>query len=200
MKVIFVDRDGVINKYPGDTKYVTSWKEFRFLPAAKLAIARLYKNKFKIFVISNQAGVGKGLFSQKALDNITENMLQAIEKSKGKIAAVYYCTHRRQDDCSCRKPRTGLIDIVRKKYSIRNLDNSFFIGDTIRDINTAKTAGLKSILVLSGKEKLSNRKNWETQPDFIFKDLYAAADFILGTVLKSKQNRPPNELRTVPDD
>lgn len=179
MKVIFLDRDGVINKYPGDTKYVTSWKEFRFLPRAKKAITKLYHNGFKIFVISNQAGVNKGLFSQEALDEITKNMLREIEKSKGKIEAVYYCTHRQEENCSCRKPKAGLIDIVKKKYSISNLNTSFFIGDTIRDINTARRAGCQSILVLSGREKLSNRKNWELKPDFIFKDLYQAAEFIL---------------------
>lgn len=178
MRAVFLDRDGVINKYPGDTKYVNNWKEFRFLPRAKKAIAKLHQNKFKMFIISNQAGIGKGLFSQKSLDTITKNMLGAIEKSKGKIDAVYYCTHRQEENCFCRKPKAGLLDMAKKDYLI-NITNSFFIGDTIRDIYTAKAAGCKSILVLSGKEKLSNRKNWEAQPDFIFKDLYQAAEFIL---------------------
>jgi len=64
MKVVFLDRDGVINKYPGDTRYVTSLKEFRFLPLAKKALARLYKEGYQIFIISNQAGVSKGIFSR----------------------------------------------------------------------------------------------------------------------------------------
>ena len=88
MKAIFLDRDGVINRYPGDGKYITSWREFKFLPRAKKAIAKLYKNRFKIFVISNQAGVNKGIFSQNRLDTITKNMLQEIEESKGKIDKV----------------------------------------------------------------------------------------------------------------
>ena len=178
MKAIFLDRDGVINRYPGDGKYVTSWKEFKFLPKAKKAIAKLYKNRFKIFVISNQAGVNKGIFSQNRLDFITKNMLKAIEESQGKIDKVYYCTHRQQDNCSCRKPKAGLMHLAKKQYQV-NLKNSFFIGDTIRDVKTAKAAGCKSILVLSGKEKLSNRKNWETQPDFIFSNFYKATEFIL---------------------
>jgi len=178
MKVVFLDRDGVINRYPGDTKYVTSWKEFRFLPRAKIAIARLHQNNFKIFVISNQGGVNKGIFSQKTLDLITRNMLKAIEKAKGKIEAVYYCIHRQEENCSCRKPKAGLIGIAKKNRHL-DLKNSFFIGDTIRDVKTAKAAGCKSILVFSGKEKFSNRKNWEVQPDFTFPNLYAAAEFIL---------------------
>lgn len=187
MKVIFLDRDGVINRYPGDTKYVTEWKEFRFLPRAKIALARLYKNGFKVFVISNQAGVGKGIFSQKSLDFITRKMLRAVEKSQGKIEGVYYCTHRQEDSCSCRKPKAGSIELVKKNYSF-SLKDSFFIGDTIADVHTAKAAGCKSILVLSGKEKLPDRKNWPVQPDFVFKDLYTATEFILNPVRKPNVN------------
>lgn len=178
MRVIFLDRDGVINRYPGDTKYVTAWKEFHFLPRVRLAIAKLHKNRFRLFVISNQAGVNKGIFSQETLDAITKKMLYEIEESGGKIEGAYYCTHRQDENCSCRKPKVGLIDMIKKKFPV-DLKNSFFIGDTIRDVHTARLAGCKSILVLSGKEKLSNRQNWQAQPDFIFKNLYAATRFIL---------------------
>ena len=177
MKAIFLDRDGVINRYPGDTKYVTSWKEFRFLPNAKKAIALFAGKKYLIFVISNQAGVSKGLYSQDTLNNITSRMLKALEKSGARISAVYYCTHRDEDHCSCRKPKAGLIKLAVKGKKIY-LKNSFFIGDTIRDVRAAKAAGCKSILVFSGAEKPSNRDNWQTYPDFTFKDLYAAAKFI----------------------
>ena len=178
MKAIFLDRDGVINKYPGDKNYVTSWSNFHFLPKVKLAIANLHKNNFKLFIISNQAGVGKGVFSQRVLDFITKNMLKGIKRAEGKIDAVYYCTHLKEENCTCRKPKAGLIDIVKKRYPL-DLNSSFFIGDTIRDVVTAKAAGCKSILLLSGKEKLSNRKNWEAQPDFVFKGLFEAAEFII---------------------
>lgn len=180
MKAIFLDRDGVINKYPGDKKYVTSWKEFHFLPKAKSAIAKLCRKKFAMFIISNQAGVGKGIYSQEKLDLITKNMLEGIKKSGGKINAVYYCTHRKTVRCPCRKPKSGLIDIARKRFPI-TLSGSFFIGDTIRDVLTARAAGCKSVLVLSGKEKLSNRKKWKVKPDFIFRDLFSAAEFILNS-------------------
>src|SRR3989338_627582 len=177
MKAIFLDRDGVINRYPGDTKYVTSWKEFHFLPNAKKAIALFAGKKYLIFVISNQAGVSKGLYSQDALNDITNRMLRALEKSGAKVNAVYYCTHRDEDNCSCRKPKAGLVKLAVQGKKI-NLKDSFFIGDTIRDVRAAKAAGCKSILVFSGAEKPSNRDNWQTYPDFTFKDLYAAAKFI----------------------
>jgi D-glycero-D-manno-heptose 1,7-bisphosphate phosphatase len=178
MKTIFLDRDGVINCDPGGKRYVTSWEKFRFVSQAKQAIARLTRKNFKIFIISNQAGVGKGLYSQKTLDLITSNMLREIEKAKGKISEVYYCTHRKEDNCSCRKPKIGLIRKASKRRRI-NFKKSFFIGDTIRDVDTAKRLGCRSILVLSGKEKLTNRKNWQIQPDLIFKNLYSAVEFIL---------------------
>jgi D-glycero-D-manno-heptose 1,7-bisphosphate phosphatase len=178
MKAIFLDRDGVINKYPGDKKYVTSLRKFRFLPNAKRAISKLYKNDFRLFVVSNQAGVGRKIYSKRTLDAITKRMLGEIEKEGGRIEAVYYCTHPKEKNCSCRKPKTGLIEKARMKYPI-NLKKSFFIGDTIRDVNTAKAAGCKSILVLSGREKLKNSKNWELKPDFVFKDIQEAANFIL---------------------
>ena len=182
MKAIFLDRDGVINKYPGDTKYVTSWKEFRFLPNVKKAIALLTGKKYPIFVISNQAGVSKSIYSQDTLNDITNRMLKALEKSGAKINAVYYCTHRDEDHCPCRKPKAGLIKLAVKNKKI-DLKNSFFIGDTIRDIHTAKAAGCKSILVFSGAEKPSHRDDWQAYPDFTFKDLYTAAKFITATAL-----------------
>lgn len=178
MKAIFLDRDGVINRYPGDAKYVTSWKEFRFLPNVKKAVALLTGKKYPIFLISNQAGVGKGLYSQDTLNEITRRMLKALEQSGAKITSVYYCTHRDEDRCSCRKPKAGLIRLAVKDKNI-DLKNSFFIGDTIRDVRTAQAAGCKSILVFSGAEKPSNQDKWQARPDFTFKDLYAAARFIV---------------------
>jgi histidinol-phosphate phosphatase family protein len=179
MKAIFLDRDGVVNKYPGDTKYVTCLKEFRMLPNSAKAIAGLSRADFKIFVVSNQGGVNKGLFTRDTLDKITETMLAKIKAAGGRINAVYYCIHRSEENCTCRKPKTGLVGLALKEHPEVNLKHSFFIGDTIRDVLTAKSAGCRSILVLSGKEKLTNRKNWEAQPDFIFSNLAAAARFIL---------------------
>lgn len=176
-KALFLDRDGVINRYPGDREYVTSWERFRFLPGAKKALSELSK-KYDLFVVSNQAGVGKGVYHQRELDRITENMLKAVKREGGAIKQVFYCTHRQEENCGCRKPKAGLLTLARKKYRL-NLKDSFFVGDTIRDIETARNAGCKSILVLSGKEKLPGKRDWQLQPDFVFKNLKSAADFLL---------------------
>ena len=177
MKVVFLDRDGVINKYPGDKAYVTSLGKFRFLPRAKKGIALLSKNGFKVFVASNQAGVGRGVYARTTLEAITARMLKGIEDSGGRIDKVYYCTHRKDAGCSCRKPKTGMLRGAGREFKFR-LKGAYFIGDTIRDVLTAHAAGCKSILVLSGKEKSAGRKRWEAKPDFIFKDLLAAARFL----------------------
>ena len=177
MKTVFLDRDGVINKYPGDRFYVTSLSKFRFLPRTKKAIALLAKLGFKVFVASNQAGVGKGIYSQKTLDLITLKMLKDIVKAGGRITKVYYCTHRKEARCACRKPKPGLLKQAAREFRF-SLKGAYFIGDTIRDVLTAQAAGCKSILVLTGKDKLANQKNWEAKPDFIFKDLLAAVNFL----------------------
>jgi len=179
MKIVFLDRDGVINKYPGDRAYVTSLRKFRFLPGAKKAIALLSKNGYKVFVASNQAGVGRGVYSQKTLDAITARMLKDIEKAGGKITKAYYCTHKKDAGCLCRKPKPGLVRKAVKEFDLK-LKGVYFIGDTIRDVLTAHASGCKSILVLAGKEKLNNQANWEAKPDLVFKDLFSAAKFLTG--------------------
>ncbi|MFH1269919.1 MAG: HAD family hydrolase [Candidatus Omnitrophota bacterium] len=181
--VVFLDRDGIINSYPGDSDYVKSWEEFHFLPGVKPALKRLNEKGFSIFIISNQAGVSKGIYSRENLDLITKNMLQELNAHKIDIAAVYYCIHRQEDNCSCRKPKTGLVDTAVAKLKSEGaepeLGRSYFIGDTIRDIETGKAAGLKTILVFSGKEKADNKDKWATFPDYTAKDLSAAVDLIL---------------------
>ena len=110
MKAIFIDRDGVINKDPGGwTKYnyVTTWKEFHFLPRALEALKILKENNVKVIVISNQAGVSKSYFSRQALKAINDKMLKEIEKNGGEIENVYYCLHSDEDNCNCRKPKTA---------------------------------------------------------------------------------------------
>jgi len=182
MRVVFLDRDGVINKHPGDYNYVTSWEDFKFLPGVKPALKKLNDKGFKVFVISNQAGVSKGVFPQKALDLITENMLKELREDKIKLDGVFYCIHKPDENCPCRKPKTGLIDKALDSSNLRDKiirEKSFFVGDTIRDIEAGKSAKLSTILVFSGKEKPENRNNWQTQPDFTACDLSAAVDLIL---------------------
>ena len=183
MRIAFLDRDGVINEYPGDSDYVKSPDEFRFLPEVKESLKRLSGSGFKIIIISNQAGVSKGIYSQDTLDLITQNMLKELNDDKIEISGAYYCTHRQEDNCVCRKPKTGLIDMAVAKLKNEgvhpDLKHSFFIGDTIRDIETGKAAGLVTVLVFSGKEKPGNKSNWPVLPDYTAEGLTEAVDLIL---------------------
>ncbi|MBM3245242.1 MAG: HAD-IIIA family hydrolase [Candidatus Omnitrophica bacterium] len=183
MKAVFLDRDGVINMYPGDFKYVTGWEEFHFIPGVEQALKKLSESGIKLFVISNQAGVSKGLYSKGTLDLITENMLAVLKKSGVTIAGVYYCTHQEAEDCSCRKPKAGLVhkavsDARAKEMNI-DIKNSYFVGDTIRDVEAGKVSGLKTILVFTGKERPENKDKWRITPDFTANTLSDAAEIIL---------------------
>ncbi len=183
MKAIFLDRDGVINRHPGDFKYVTSWKKFKFLKGVKSALRGLFQEGYLLFVISNQAGVSKGVYSQKTLDEITAKMLCQLQKANALFQAVYYCVHKKEENCGCRKPKPGLIKKAikeAKEFGIKiNPKESYFVGDTQRDIEAGNSAGLKTILVFSGKEKPGGQRDWKIKPDFYAKDILAAAKIIL---------------------
>lgn len=176
--LVFLDRDGVINKFPGRFKYVCSQNEFRFLPRSIKAINLLTKAGFSIYVVSNQAGVSKRLYSNETLSKITKNMLSKITQGGGKVKKVFYCTHTKYDNCNCRKPKTGLIDSIIKSHKSKNRVK-YFIGDSIKDVQTGKNSGCKTVLVLSGREKMLNKNNWKEKPDLIARDLYDAVKIIL---------------------
>lgn len=180
-RVIFLDRDGVINKFPGRTKYVASWREFKFLPGSLAALRKLTQAGFLIFVISNQAGVRKKIYTKATLKAITDRMLKRIESKGGEIKKVLYCTHSSADNCSCRKPKTALINKALSFLDFKiDRRHSYLIGDdTARDIPLGKRARLKTILVLSGRDRLSQRASWLKEPDYIFKNLLKAVDFVI---------------------
>ncbi len=183
MKIIFLDRDGVINKYPGDFKYVTRLEDFHLLAGVGSAIKKLNAAGYEIFVASNQAGVSKGAYSQETLDLITQTMLKELKKEGANIKKVHYCTHKQEENCLCRKPKTGLVDqavkLLKEEGKIIDLSRSYFIGDTERDIVTGKSAGLNTILVLTGKERSSELTGWTVKPDFISQDLNEAVEHII---------------------
>ena len=180
MKVVFLDRDGVINKFPGNGSYVTKVKDFHFIPGALEAIRFLTESQYKLFVISNQAGVGKGVYSLDKLKRIDARMIKIVEKSGGKIRKSFYCTHRSDAGCDCRKPGIGLLKKALKilNKTIVHAQKAFFVGDTEGDIKTGHNAGCKTIFVLSGHEDRRYMRKWTVKPDFIIKDLKAAVPII----------------------
>ena len=176
-KVIFIDRDGVINKDPTGG-YVTRWEDFHFLDGSREAVRKLTEAGYEIVLISNQAGVGKGLFTLETLDEITKEMLAEVEKAGGRIRSVFYCPHRKEDNCDCRKPKAGLFRQASEGLDI-DFGQTYFIGDGVMDIEAGKNAGCKTILVLSGKTNLDDIDKWPHQPDYIFKDLLETVNWLL---------------------
>lgn len=145
-KVIFLDRDGVINKKSPKADYVKNWSEFEFLPGAVDAVKNLCKKGYDIYLITNQPGVARGLMTKQDLDLIHQKMQEELEKNGGKIKAIYTCLHGWNDGCDCRKPKSGLLfQAARENYL--DLTKTVFIGDDERDIQAGESAGCKTILV-----------------------------------------------------
>ncbi len=183
LKIVFLDRDGVINEFPGNGRYVTKVKDFHFIPGSLDAIRQLTEEGYTLFVISNQAGVGKGLFTQKKLEQITKKMLEGIKKAGGKIRKVYYATARSDEGSPDRKPGIGLIKKAMKLLGkdMRLARQAYFVGDTESDIQAGKNANMKTIFVLSGREDCVYMRRWDdVVPDYIFKNLLEATKLITG--------------------
>ncbi|MBN1405436.1 MAG: HAD-IIIA family hydrolase [Candidatus Omnitrophica bacterium] len=179
-KFVFLDRDGVINKNPIYLDYVKKPKEFMFLPGSLKAIKLLYDAGFTVAVISNQGGIGKGLFTRADLKAIDKKMIQGIKKAGAELYCICYCIHHPDHGCACRKPKIGLIKRA-VKGARADKKNSYFIGDTERDTVVGKRFGIKAIAVLSG---YNNRRDintkWKVKPHYIAKDLYRAVrDIVL---------------------
>jgi D-glycero-D-manno-heptose 1,7-bisphosphate phosphatase len=177
-KIIFTDRDGVINEFPGMGNYVTRWDQFRFLPKAVEALALLTRAGYEIHVISNQGCVSRGLVTREDLEEITRRMEGEIQKAGGKLAGVFYCLHQVSDHCDCKKPKTSLFEKALKGRAVPRRE-IYFIGDTQEDIEASRNLGCQSVLVLSGKVKEEGIGRLNPPPEHVKKDLWDAAQWIL---------------------
>ena len=176
MRVIFLDRDGVLNSDRAD--YVKSLEEFKILPGAAQAVARLSKAGYRIVVVSNQAGVGKGLISEEILSEITNALHRAVREAGGEIEAFYYCRHTPEDNCDCRKPKPGLILKACEDLRVEPRE-CVFVGDAERDVKAARAAGCGSALVLTGHASARDVARFESHPDYVADNLNDAVDWIL---------------------
>ncbi len=148
-RVVFLDRDGVINKkLEGD--YVKSYDEFIFLPGAIDAIKKIKQNGLMVIIITNQSGIGRGIMSENALIKLHEQMLAEMEKEGVNIDAIYYCPHSPDDGCNCRKPNDGLFKQALMDFNI-DMKNSWMIGDEQKDIEAGEKAGCKTCLLSKGE-------------------------------------------------
>jgi len=157
-KVVFLDRDGVINKKPPKAEYVKSWSEFEFLPGAIEALQLLTQNGYQTFILTNQAGIARGAMSEIDLNDIHEHMKQELYKHQAKIDGIYYCPHGWDEECECRKPKPGMFFQAAREHNL-DLSKTIFIGDDERDLQAGNAAGCKTILVDSEKNLLDTVKS-----------------------------------------
>lgn len=147
-KVAFLDRDGIINENAPDHAYIQRWEDFKFRDGAVDLLKSLSNKGYRLVVITNQQGIGKGLMTSEDLDEIHANMCGQLYDQGVKIDGVFHCPHLAESDCSCRKPKPGLIyqSINEQNFEV-DFAQSLFIGDSISDVEAGLAAGLRTILV-----------------------------------------------------
>ena len=179
MRLVIMDRDGVINQE--SAAYIKSPEEWIPIPGSLEAIARLNKAGFVVVIASNQSGVGRGLFSLKTLEAIHARMESALNAVGGHLDGIFFCPHRPEDDCDCRKPKPGLLKQIAERYHTA-LDGVPFIGDSPRDIAVARAVGARPMLVRTGDGERTLRQMPETVGVEIYADLAEAATKLINEI------------------
>ena len=184
-RAIFIDRDGTISYEVG---YVNHPDRFKIFPFSGRAIQMINASPFLAIVVTNQAGVARGYFTEDLIPVVHERLKQQLAEEGAYLDAIYYCPHHPAGsvkeyaiDCPCRKPKPGMLYKAKDDFNI-DLEKSYVIGDKITDIELAKNVGAKGVFVLTGYglgEYTYQRNSWKVKPDFVAKDLLEAVEWIL---------------------
>jgi D-glycero-D-manno-heptose 1,7-bisphosphate phosphatase len=181
---VFIDRDGTISEEVG---YVNHPSRFRLFPYSPAAIRTLNEGHWLAILVTNQAGVARGYFSEDVILKVHDRLSSELSDQHARLDAIYYCAHHPtvgeppyRLDCDCRKPRAGLIHRAAQDFDI-DLDASWMVGDRYSDVELARNAGLRSAFVLSGYgrgEWEYQRLHWKHQPDLVCENLLEAVESI----------------------
>lgn len=175
MTTLFLDRDGVINvRTPGD--YVKSPDEFFPTEGLEEAMRLLAKKFGRIVVVTNQAGIGKGIMTALELHAVHQRMIQMVEEAGGRIDRVYHCPHRSESGCTCRKPATGMAWLALADFPDIDLEDAWMVGDSHSDMEFAKTLGIRSALIRGKIEEVEMLSRMKI--DFQFDSLLEFARWI----------------------
>lgn len=174
-KIVVIDRDGVINH--DSAEYIKSPAEWRPLPGSLEAIASLHAAGYRIFVVTNQSGLARGLFDAATLAAIHRRMHAAVDAAGGKLAGIYVCPHGPGQSCDCRKPKPGLLRQIEAQHAV-SLRGQPLIGDKCSDLEAAIAVGARPILVRTGQGELALTECAE-RAESIHRDLAAAVDALL---------------------
>ncbi len=178
MKLIILDRDGVINF--GSDQYIKSPDEWRPIPGSLEAIARLTREGWRVVVATNQSGLARGLFEMATLNAIHAKMHKAVAQAGGRIEAVFYCPHAAETECDCRKPKPGLFNEIATRYG-RELAGVPAVGDSLRDLLAAAAVGARPVLVRTGKGEKTLAAGGLPGDTPVFADLGEVVDELLRT-------------------
>ncbi len=177
-RAIFLDRDGVINA--NRTDHVKGWDEFVFLPRALDALQRIVNSNFLVIVATNQAAIHRRMVQEVTVREIHARMQSEIERAGGCIHGIYYCPHRPDENCACRKPQPGMYRQAASDFGL-DLTRSYVIGDAPADIGAARAIGAQPILVLTGRgcdQRLQNSCAECGGNCIVVEDLLAAVEWI----------------------
>lgn len=148
MKLVILDRDGVINQ--DSDQFIKNTTEWKPIPGSLEAIARLNHAGYRVVVASNQSGIGRGLLDMGALNAINDKMYRSLAHVGGRIDALFYCPHAAEANCDCRKPKPGMFNDIAQRFNV-DLAGVPSVGDSLRDLQAAAEAGAQPMLVLTGK-------------------------------------------------
>lgn len=183
---VFLDRDGTVSEEVG---YVNHLSRYKLFPWTIAAIKKLNEAKIKAILVTNQAGVARGYFTEDLIWKVHEQLSAELAKEGAYLDGIYYCPHHPsagvppyRANCECRKPKPGLILQAAQEHEI-DLSRSFMVGDKYTDVELAQKAKVKSIMVMTGYgigEYEYQRKDWPQMPDKIAKDLLEAVEWVIG--------------------
>lgn len=176
MKYIILDRDGVINF--DSPHYIKSPDEWHPIPGSLEAIATLNRAGFHVLVATNQSGIARGYYDLETLNDIHEKLIRELTAVGGYIDEIFFCPHHPDDHCSCRKPQPGMLHQIRDKYHL-SLENTYFVGDSVADVELCLKTGCKPLLVLTGNGKQTLEKYAESHHIPAFENLADTVRFVI---------------------
>ncbi len=176
MKMIILDRDGVINQ--DSDQFIKSPDEWVPIPGSLEAIARLNQSGWRVVVASNQSGVGRGLFGMDTLNAINAKMIESLAQVGGRLDAIFFCPHAADSTCDCRKPKPGLFKQIESRFNV-DLTGVPMVGDSLRDLQAGQAVGCQTFLVLTGKGARTQEDPDLPADTLVFPDLSAIADTLL---------------------
>ena len=176
MKLIILDRDGVIN-FDSDA-YIKSPDEWKPIPGSLEAIARLNQAGYHVVVATNQSGIGRGLFEMATLNTIHDKMHRALAAVGGRVDAVFFCPHAQDADCDCRKPKPGLFEEIASRLNV-SMAGVPSVGDALRDLQATVAVGGRPILVLTGKGRKTQAAGALPEGTLVYADLAEAVKHLI---------------------